>query len=113
MSEGAVIGSPEGLRYGGRAATRLYCRKERRIDSAEWSASSSVVFQPDTEIRMAGSPRHCRFATPFGATDPAHAVLLHGSYHRGCQIGSVRATKAHQHLVQYDVIQDLDPGLEA
>ena len=65
--------------------------------------SSSVVDQFDTEMRIAALPCQRR------AADPARPVRLHAAMTASRDVAS-SAPKRTQHLVQHDVVHDLDPG---
>ena len=80
-------------------------RQAAAIASAERSASSSVVCQPETETRIAAR------ALPAGAAEPARALLLHAG-DDGVR-GRVVVAEAHEHLVEDDVGEDRDARLAA
>jgi hypothetical protein len=73
----------------------------RSMASRLRSTSASVVAQEETLMRMA--VRCCHSVGPHQDVP----VLLNACDHAGGVFGSA---EGHQHLVQYDVIQDLEAG---
>ena len=74
------------------------------------SASASVVDQLLTLMRMAALP--CQVVPPIQAVPPACTRCDDGA---GVVVGIPAGAwrEAHQHLVEDDVVEDLDPGASA
>ncbi len=72
----------------------------RRIASTEASTSVSLVVQFETEMRIAATP--CHTVPP----EPAGAVALHPVDDRAGAV--VGLAEADEHLVEHDVVEDVD-----